>query len=395
MTLRIMGAGRDRRALRRGLDRAAEAWRPARRRPALRGGDPVAAQHAGLPLPAAGRPAELADDANLYAREALSASGEAVVAGTKVDGRQLPEVHPAQPRDVDAETSPHVLDLIAGHAGAATLERTLATMTHVRLHRHRPGPVQPRPGLPDRADRRLDGLFLEASPDFELAPRHVAGRDPPADAVHGRPGHPGRPDLAVLVPQLPEGVRPAVLVLHPGELLSAAQRVQRLLPLGRGQAAQPPLRHDGDPVSRTTDGGCTVRARQRRGRVPRPPPGPRHRHPAVHPGRLPGPGRRPGAQLALPGEPGRAAGQAQHHGRRQRPERRGDLPRPARRHRRPRLPAELGHPLAAVLPAGVHQADAGDDLTGVRGLLPRAARGSPLPAGDSSRRACSRASTPI
>ena len=39
-----------------------------------------------------------------------------------------------------------------------------------------------------------------------------------------------------------------------------------------------------------------------------------------------------------------------------------------------RLPAELGHPLAAVLPAGVHQAHAGDDLAGVHRLLPRAAR---------------------
>src|SRR3546814_8003511 len=46
---------------------------------------------------------------------------------------------------------------------------------------------------------------------------------------------------------------------------------------------------------------------------------------------------------------------------------------------RSRLPAQLGDALAAVLPAGVHQADAGDDLPGVHRLLPRTARGDPLP----------------
>jgi L-2,4-diaminobutyrate decarboxylase len=55
------------------------------------------------------------DRANLHARKALFASGEAVVAGTKVDGRQYLKFTLLNP-----ETTVHditaVLDLIAGHA---------------------------------------------------------------------------------------------------------------------------------------------------------------------------------------------------------------------------------------------------------------------------------------
>ena len=88
MTLRIMGAGRDRRTVRRGGRPGRRGLRAARRRPAVRGRDQVTAEHRGVPLPAdRRRPATLADAANLYAREALAASGAAVVAGTKVDGR--------------------------------------------------------------------------------------------------------------------------------------------------------------------------------------------------------------------------------------------------------------------------------------------------------------------
>lgn len=55
------------------------------------------------------------DRANLHARKALFASGEAVVAGTKVDGRQYLKFTLLNP-----ETTVHditaVLDLIAYHA---------------------------------------------------------------------------------------------------------------------------------------------------------------------------------------------------------------------------------------------------------------------------------------
>ncbi|MFI6444096.1 pyridoxal phosphate-dependent decarboxylase family protein [Kitasatospora sp. NPDC050543] len=66
-------------------------------------------------LPPAGAE-ELADAANLYAREALAASGEAVVAGTKVDGRHFLKFTLLNP-ETSLEDIAHVLDLLAGHAG--------------------------------------------------------------------------------------------------------------------------------------------------------------------------------------------------------------------------------------------------------------------------------------
>ncbi|MET9620914.1 MULTISPECIES: aspartate aminotransferase family protein [unclassified Streptomyces] len=59
-------------------------------------------------------PAEI-DRANLYARKALFASGEAVVAGTKVDGRQYLKFTLLNPETTPADIAA-VLDLIAGHA---------------------------------------------------------------------------------------------------------------------------------------------------------------------------------------------------------------------------------------------------------------------------------------
>ncbi|MFD4374742.1 pyridoxal phosphate-dependent decarboxylase family protein [Streptomyces sp. NPDC058486] len=59
-------------------------------------------------------PAEI-DRANLYARKALFASGEAVVAGTKVDGRQYLKFTLLNPETTVSDMAA-VLDLIAGHA---------------------------------------------------------------------------------------------------------------------------------------------------------------------------------------------------------------------------------------------------------------------------------------
>ncbi|MEX0170162.1 pyridoxal phosphate-dependent decarboxylase family protein [Streptomyces sp. LMG1-1-1.1] len=59
-------------------------------------------------------PAEV-DRANLHARKALFASGEAVVAGTKVDGRQYLKFTLLNPETTAADIAA-VLDLIAGHA---------------------------------------------------------------------------------------------------------------------------------------------------------------------------------------------------------------------------------------------------------------------------------------
>lgn len=63
---------------------------------------------------AAASPAEV-DRANLHARKALFASGEAVVAGTKVDGRQYLKFTLLNPETTPADIAA-VLDLIAGHA---------------------------------------------------------------------------------------------------------------------------------------------------------------------------------------------------------------------------------------------------------------------------------------
>ncbi|MER5454421.1 aspartate aminotransferase family protein [Micromonospora sp. NPDC002389] len=58
----------------------------------------------------------LADAANLRAREALAASGLAVVAGTKVDGRQYLKFTVLNPHTTREDVG-YVLDLIAEHAG--------------------------------------------------------------------------------------------------------------------------------------------------------------------------------------------------------------------------------------------------------------------------------------
>ncbi|NUS84776.1 MAG: pyridoxal-dependent decarboxylase, partial [Streptomyces sp.] len=59
--------------------------------------------------------AGLLDRANLHAREALAASGEAVVAGTVVDGAHYLKFTLLNPETSLGDIA-HVLDLIAGHA---------------------------------------------------------------------------------------------------------------------------------------------------------------------------------------------------------------------------------------------------------------------------------------
>jgi L-2,4-diaminobutyrate decarboxylase len=66
---------------------------------------------------------EFADAANLYAREALAASGAAVVAGTKVDGRHYLKFTLLNPETSLADID-HVLELIAGHAADYVARRT-------------------------------------------------------------------------------------------------------------------------------------------------------------------------------------------------------------------------------------------------------------------------------
>jgi len=77
-------------------------------------------------LPPEGPARHLADDANLHAREALAASGEAVVAGTKVDGRHYLKFTLLNPA-TSVEDIACVLDLIAGHAGRYVEEKTASS----------------------------------------------------------------------------------------------------------------------------------------------------------------------------------------------------------------------------------------------------------------------------
>ncbi|WP_186777977.1 lysine decarboxylase DesA [Streptomyces salinarius] len=116
MTLRVMGADGIGELFDEVCDLAAEGWR-------LLAADPrfdVVVQPSLSTLvfryiPAAVTdPAEI-DRANLYARKALFASGDAVVAGTKVAGRHYLKFTLLNPETTAADIAA-VLDLIAGHA---------------------------------------------------------------------------------------------------------------------------------------------------------------------------------------------------------------------------------------------------------------------------------------
>lgn len=66
-------------------------------------------------VPRGGVRADRVDEANLHARKALFASGEAVVAGTKVDGKQYLKFTLLNPQTTTADITA-VLDLLAAHA---------------------------------------------------------------------------------------------------------------------------------------------------------------------------------------------------------------------------------------------------------------------------------------
>ncbi|WP_431042631.1 pyridoxal phosphate-dependent decarboxylase family protein [Streptomyces sp. P1-3] len=117
MTLRVMGADAIGDLFDEVVDRAAGGWE-------LLDQDPrfevvVKPQLSTLVfryLPPNGPARALADQANLYAREALAASGAAVVAGTKVDGAHYLKFTLLNP-ETSLDDIAHVLDLLAEHAG--------------------------------------------------------------------------------------------------------------------------------------------------------------------------------------------------------------------------------------------------------------------------------------
>ncbi|WP_322972900.1 pyridoxal phosphate-dependent decarboxylase family protein [Streptantibioticus cattleyicolor] len=133
LTLRVMGADAIGDLFDEVVGRAADAWR-------LLAADPryevvTRPQLSTLVfryLPSGDHDDATVDRANLHARDALFASGEAIVAGTVVDGR-----HHLKFTLLNPHTTLHdiatVLDLIAGHAEAHLAEQSATTRHHGEL----------------------------------------------------------------------------------------------------------------------------------------------------------------------------------------------------------------------------------------------------------------------
>ncbi|MGW1791330.1 pyridoxal phosphate-dependent decarboxylase family protein [Streptomyces tubercidicus] len=123
LTLRIMGAQAVGELFDEVVDRAADAWK-------LLHDDPrfevvVEPQLSTLVfryVPTTDQDPELSDRVNLHAREALFASGEAIVASTVVDGRHYLKFTLLNP-ETTLEDVATVLDLIADHAGSFLAEQ--------------------------------------------------------------------------------------------------------------------------------------------------------------------------------------------------------------------------------------------------------------------------------
>ncbi|MCX4390217.1 aspartate aminotransferase family protein [Micromonospora peucetia] len=128
LTLRIMGPDAIGALFDEVVDRAAGAWQMLTEDPRF---EVVTRSQLStvvfryLPT-AAGR--EVVDDANLYARDALAASGAGLVAGTKVDGAHYLKFTLLNP-ETTLDDIAHVLDLIAEHAGWYAQTRATAELS--------------------------------------------------------------------------------------------------------------------------------------------------------------------------------------------------------------------------------------------------------------------------
>ena len=124
LTLRIMGADAVGELFDEVVDRAAGAWSLLTRDPRF---EVVTQSQLSTVvfryLPPPGPDRKLADEANLHAREALAASGAALVAGTRVDGRHYLKFTLLNP-ETSLDDIAHVLELLAGHADRYVAERT-------------------------------------------------------------------------------------------------------------------------------------------------------------------------------------------------------------------------------------------------------------------------------
>ncbi|MFD8549236.1 pyridoxal phosphate-dependent decarboxylase family protein [Streptomyces sp. NPDC059649] len=123
LTLRIMGAAAVGELFDEVVDRTAEAWKLLHDDPRFEVvTEPRLSTLVFRYVPSADPDPELADRVNLHAREALFASGDAIVAGTKVDGRHYLKFTLLNP-ETTLEDIATVLDLIAEHAGAFLAEQ--------------------------------------------------------------------------------------------------------------------------------------------------------------------------------------------------------------------------------------------------------------------------------
>ncbi|MFF8813324.1 pyridoxal phosphate-dependent decarboxylase family protein [Streptomyces pactum] len=188
LTLRVMGADAVGDLFDQVVDRAAEGWE-------LLDADPrfevvTRPQLSTLVfryLPPEGADRELVDQANLYAREALAASGAAVVAGTTVDG-----VHHLKFTLLNPETTVDdiacVLDLLAGHArdylDARAGRPAAGPGTPAGTARTAAGPAHPAPAP---ARTAVAAGSVATGP---VAPAHVAAK--PVHRTGGRPARPAR-----------------------------------------------------------------------------------------------------------------------------------------------------------------------------------------------------------
>ncbi|GAB3355288.1 aspartate aminotransferase family protein [Micromonospora halotolerans] len=123
LTLRIMGADAVGALFDEVVDRADEAWRLLDADPRFEVVTRPTLSTLVFRWRPAGLAADLVDDANLYAREALAASGAALVAGTRVDGAHHLKFTLLNP-ETTGEDVAAVLDLIAEHAGWYARTRT-------------------------------------------------------------------------------------------------------------------------------------------------------------------------------------------------------------------------------------------------------------------------------
>ncbi|MFE7316325.1 pyridoxal phosphate-dependent decarboxylase family protein [Streptomyces sp. NPDC057555] len=123
LTLRTMGAEAIGELFDEVIDRAADAWRLLHDDPRFEVVvEPRLSTLVFRYLPGGTQDPELTDRVNLHAREALFASGDAIVAGTTVDGRHYLKFTLLNP-ETTLDDIAAVLDLIAEHAGRHLAER--------------------------------------------------------------------------------------------------------------------------------------------------------------------------------------------------------------------------------------------------------------------------------